>query len=118
MSIRHETDAAARIHELAYSYTYDGLVAQTDEWDAAAQQSTVVFGYDNRNRLTSEQRTGQKAYDRAYTYDLGGNRLTKVDATNGMTTTYHYDITDLEDGGQHARACQDSRLGNGAGPCE
>ncbi|MCK6485536.1 MAG: RHS repeat-associated core domain-containing protein [Phycisphaerae bacterium] len=36
------------------------------------------------------------AYDLAYTYDAGGNRLTKHDALNNVTTVYHYDIEDQE----------------------
>jgi len=57
-----------------------------------------VFGYDHRGRLTSEYRTviaangGAGWYTLSYTYDLGGNRLTKVDDLHGTTDVYHYDL--------------------------
>ena len=40
-------------------------------------------------------------YDFAYTYDQGGNRLTKTNFIAGHTTYYHYDITEPDDGDQH-----------------
>jgi RHS repeat-associated protein len=49
-------------------------------------------GYDNRNRLIDEERTGANAYHLSYTYDQGGNRLTKIDALHQQETTYHYDL--------------------------
>jgi len=62
----------------------------------------VDFEYDNRNRLTRETRDtvnnvvdidlGPAAYDLSYTYDAGGNRLTKTDLLSGRITTYVYDI--------------------------
>ncbi|MCK6486076.1 MAG: hypothetical protein L6R00_18275 [Phycisphaerae bacterium] len=65
--------------------------------------ATVTFTYDNHNRLTHEVRTPAQgaspqnpAYDLAYTYDAGGNRLTKIDAVNNVTTVYHYDVQDQE----------------------
>jgi hypothetical protein len=50
------------------------------------------FVYEMRGRLVIERRTGQDGYRFDYTYDLGGNRLTKVG--DGKRTVYHYDIHD------------------------
>jgi len=50
------------------------------EESAIATTGVVQFFYDNRHRLVREWRTLSNAYDLRYTYDQGGNRLTKVDA--------------------------------------
>jgi len=126
--IRYEDAAGNAYLALAYEYTPDGLVSgitETDELSPAAGLvifpgqtigpivSQVDFEYDARNRLTRELRTtingvadsdlGAAEYDLSYTYDLGGNRLTKVNNRSGVVTTYHYDIKtdDAIDNGQH-----------------
>ena len=127
--IRHENAGGNAFIELTYTYTADGLVQQFIEKDLVSEgqadgasinpggegtttpiRSRVMFEYDNRNRLTRETRTvtgafdvdlGPSEYDLSYTYDAGGNRLTKVDHRSGVVTTYHYDITEAGDGGQH-----------------
>jgi len=110
--------------ELAYTYSADGLVKRIVETDAVTPAQGIVpngqtigpivsqvdFTYDNRNRLTRETRmengvtaidTGPVEYDLSYTYDAGGNRLTKTDNRSGRVTAYTYDITEINDGGQH-----------------
>jgi YD repeat-containing protein len=57
--------------------------------DGSRIQSRVEYQYDNNYRLSREIRTGDLPYDKIYTYDNAGNRLTKVE--NGTTTYYHYD---------------------------
>jgi len=96
-----------------FAWTRDGLIEEITETDTATVvgetiTATVSFQYDNRNRLTRETRDDSGAtgvppveYDMEYTYDRGGNRLTKVDHLAGHTTTYEYDITSTTDGDQH-----------------
>jgi hypothetical protein len=52
-------------------------------WSAAVQ-----YAYDHRNRLVEEERTGTHPYHRMYTYDQGGNRLTKTDGLASERTVY------------------------------
>ena len=123
--IRHEDAGGNAMLELAYTYSADGLVTRIIETDEVSEGqglgtggqpfppliSQVDFEYDNRNRLTHETREalnnvfdtdlGPAEYDLSYTYDLGGNRLTKENHRSGVVTTYHYDITEAGDGGQH-----------------
>ena len=123
--IRHEDAGGNAMLELAYEYTPDGLVKRLTETDEVSEGqglgtggqtfppliSQVDFEYDNRNRLTRETREalnnvfdtdlGPAEYDLSYTYDAGGNRLSKTDHRSGVLTTYHYDVTEAGDGGQH-----------------
>ncbi|MCG8407911.1 MAG: hypothetical protein MI923_22145 [Phycisphaerales bacterium] len=100
--IRYEnTSDQSRILQLDHTYTADGLLETITETDAQGSSETRAFEYDFRNRLVYEMRGAPLTYDFAYTYDQGGNRLTKTNFIAGHTTHYHYDITDLDDGGQH-----------------
>ena len=114
-------DAAANSYlTLDYTLSADGLVKRIVETDLVSNNQVlygptvlpggvvpgpivaqVDFEYDARNRLTRETRTvtgafdsdlGPSVYDLSYTYDLGGNRLTKSDGLTGRVTTYVYDI--------------------------
>ncbi len=80
---------------MSVTWSVNNLVTQRVEYDGLADESsTVTFDYDDRDRLISEERTGQNPYDISYTYDQLGNRLTKVDATNPSNvigTLYYYD---------------------------
>ncbi|MGB2984853.1 MAG: RHS repeat-associated core domain-containing protein [Phycisphaerae bacterium] len=87
------------ILRLEYTYTDNDLVATITEYDNAGWVATVTFAYDNRGRLIGEVRTGENPYDLTYTYDQGGNRLTKVNTLNpfeSIEVVYHYDIEDPE----------------------
>jgi YD repeat-containing protein len=124
--IRHEDGGGLAMLELAYTYSADGLVTRIIETDEVTEAQGIVppgqaippivsqvdFEYDARNRLIRETReetsaiaidTGPVEYDLSYTYDAGGNRLSKTDNDSGVVTTYHYDIEtdDGIDGGQH-----------------
>lgn len=90
-AIRHRYGTNTPLLELAYTYDARGLITRIDESESGVT-SSVVFEYDRRRRLTRETRTGAVAYDLQYTYDHGGNRLTKVDHLADVTTTYEYDI--------------------------
>ncbi len=79
--------------QLDYTYNSRDLVTQIVETDELAQVSTTTFDHDDRGRLRSEARTGQSLYNLAYTYDQLGNRMTKVDALAGVTTTLTYDVS-------------------------
>ncbi len=93
--IRHERTVIGEIL-LQLDYSYDGrdLITQILETDDLGLTSTVRFTYDSRGRLIAERRTGTHPYDLAYTYDQGGNRLTKTDLLNQRETVYHYDLED------------------------
>ena len=93
----HESGATT-IAGFTYEYnpTYWGkngtrtsMVEYIRKPDGSYIDSTVSYTYDNLYRLTSEARTGDYAYSKAYTYDPNGNRLTMVDGSG--TTYYHYD---------------------------
>jgi hypothetical protein len=58
-------------------------------------QSTVTFGYDARDRLIDEDRSGRNPYHFSYEYDKGGNRTSKLNVRSGnhtQRTCYHYDV--------------------------
>lgn len=115
MDVRYQYDDADRktqiryenasdqslILQLNYNYTADGLLASIDRLNDQ-DAGSVVYEYDLRNRLASETYYESTFWTLiAYTYDQGGNRLTKVDLSSGRRTVYHYDVTDNDDGGQH-----------------
>jgi RHS repeat-associated protein len=89
--IRHEQGGEELLLELAYQYTPDGLISEIDE-TTADDWAATMFTYDNRNRLIDEERINAHPYHLSYTYDQGGNRLTKTDRVAETTTTYHYDV--------------------------
>ncbi|NER00769.1 MAG: RHS repeat protein, partial [Cyanothece sp. SIO2G6] len=65
-------------------YTYDDLYRLTEE--------TINYTYDDLYRLTEETiNNGERTI--AYTYDNVGNRLTRNDSAEGLTT-YTYDDND------------------------
>lgn len=74
----------------------------------------IDFTYDNRNRLIEEHRTGTNFYWYAYTYDMAGNRKTKVQKLGSglpvMTTTYTYDVDDPDTYGSPFGGSQGNRL--------
>ena len=131
--IRHEDAGGNAMLELAYTYSADGLVTRIIETDEVSEGqglgtggqqfppliSQVDFEYDNRNRLTRETREalnnvfdtdlGPSEYDLSYTYDLGGNRLSKENHRSGVVTTYHYDV-DLENAGDVDNFQHNNRL--------
>jgi RHS repeat-associated protein len=82
-TITQAFDRAGRIVADGRSLTVSGGSA-----DVVA--NTQAFSYDGLSRLTGS--TGL-AGDRAYTYDLDGNRLTKA-VEGAATVTYTYDATD------------------------
>jgi YD repeat-containing protein len=95
LEIRTEDPQEAVLFEIDYTWSINNLVTQRVEYDGLADEtSTVVFDYDDRDRLISEERSGQNPYELYYTYDQLGNRLTKTDASdpNDLTlTAYFYD---------------------------
>ena len=94
--VRHEGPSAQLLTQIDYNWRLDNTIDSRTETDATVQPqsvATVTFEYDNRRRLTREKRVvdTQTVYDIAYTYDQLGNRLTKVDGTSELVTTYFYD---------------------------
>ena len=94
----HSDDGASTFLLLEYTYTANNLPETVTESVAGVGVvSTTTFAYDRRNRLIHEEReadSGWNSYDLAYTYDAGGNRLTKVDNIGEIRTEYHYDLED------------------------
>ena len=97
-SIEHKK-LGFRVLKLVYTYRNNDLVESITEHDVSGVAAYVEFGYDNRGRLTSEARADYRdlsvSYDLVYTYDQGGNRLTKLDKTNSFNkieVVYHYHV--------------------------
>jgi RHS repeat-associated protein len=71
-----------------YTYNNNGLRTGVTEGDG----STVAWGYDGLNRLTSEVRTGTNPFSTSWTLDAVGNWTSRVH--NGATTNYSYTDAD------------------------
>ncbi|MEW6027538.1 MAG: RHS repeat-associated core domain-containing protein, partial [Planctomycetota bacterium] len=71
---------------IASSFTYTHDKVGNRRTMALYGGDVVTYGYDNTYQLISEVRTGLTAYQRAWTYDNVGNRLTQWNGT--ITTTY------------------------------
>jgi len=54
----------------------------------------IVYTYDGLGRLTNSDRDDIDSYDRSFTYDVVGNRLTKQEGGGGPMTTYEYNPLD------------------------
>ena len=94
ISIAHRDPLSHLMRALAYSYLNNDLPYQVIELTSSGPVATVTYEYDDRGRLIGETRTGEDAYELAYTYDQGGNRLTKTDVGNDVLSEYTYDIDD------------------------
>jgi YD repeat-containing protein len=70
---------------MVYTYTDRSLIASVTEMDQFGQVAVITYEYDNRGRLIHEVRTGENAYEISYTYDHGGNRLSKFRAPSAIT---------------------------------
>ncbi|MCH8148425.1 MAG: hypothetical protein IH987_10590, partial [Planctomycetes bacterium] len=73
------------IYNAAYTYDLSNQRRTIDEAVQGHDPRSLVYGYDEQYRLTSEDWAGQTY---AYTYDPAGNRQTKT--INGVTTDYTY----------------------------
>jgi RHS repeat-associated protein len=98
--IEHQqSDATPRLR-VEYAWNADNTVAnRTDrDYDDDGFETgalTVVYQYDNRQRLlreTASDSAEQVVYDLEYKYDQLGNRLWKKDHVGGGETVYLYDI--------------------------
>ncbi|HKP95220.1 MAG TPA: DUF6531 domain-containing protein [Fibrobacteria bacterium] len=85
--VRHYKAGTILAH-YAYALSAAGIRTQVTEKDS----SKAFFAYDSLYRLKSERRTGNHTDTMTYTYDLVGNRLTKVH--RGVTTNYAYNNRD------------------------
>jgi len=100
----------------AYDLTPDGFISSIEErhrgdscGSGAVQTCTVSFDYDARGRLIHENRSDlgeAPGYDLTYTYDAGGNRLTKLKRNASQTQTVEYTeyLYDLYDSAATSRA--------------
>ncbi|WP_414573235.1 putative Ig domain-containing protein [Nostoc sp. CCY 9925] len=84
-----DRDSAGNIIS-SYSYTLDAVGYRTQVVENSGR--VVNYTYDNLDRLTQEKITdstnGNRTID--YTFDLVGNRLSRTDSAEGLTT-YVYD---------------------------
>ncbi len=102
-TITHDTgDGTPQV--LTYLYDDGGRITQISDSGLDSNLYHTLFEYDNRNRLTREQRLidGQATaiYDISYTYDNGGNRKSKVVQQNGVQTesvAYYYDVDTVDE---------------------
>jgi RHS repeat-associated protein len=99
------------ISDFTYTYT-TGTGAPNDVRRTVVDKSgnTTTYTYDGRNQLTHAVRknsAGTVTDDRAYTYDLNGNRTKAV--VNGTTTTTTYDASN-----ELSSSTGDPLLGGGA----
>lgn len=92
--IRHEKADHSLILQLEYAYYPDGLIHTVTETGPESWWAQTTYNYDNRNRLVEERRFGEHEYWLTYSYDQGGNRLTKTDSLAHRRTEYHYDLED------------------------
>jgi RHS repeat-associated protein len=92
--IEHRKAGQAAFLKLEFlGYDGRGLVIAVRETRGAAS-ATMLYTYDSRGRLVAERRIDEfNAYDLRYTYDAGGNRTSKMDLLNQITTTYFYDVS-------------------------
>ncbi len=101
-SAAYTYDPLNRLRNLAYtvgavtqSYAYD---VQNDGRRTRAVETgpggnrTVTYDYDELNRLKHETAIGALPLDFTYTYDLCGNRKSKIGG--GHTVSYQYDAND------------------------
>lgn len=73
------------------AYTYDCAGNVTQVKDALHATSNLIYGYDERHRLTSVTRTASPANDvTSYVYDARDN-LVQVTDPNGAATLYVFD---------------------------
>ena len=82
-------------------FHYDQLYRLIDATHPQPQNPAENFGYDPVGNRTTSQLSGSYAYDNmnrllgedqyGYSYDANGNMTSKVDNSNGDTTTYEYD---------------------------
>jgi RHS repeat-associated protein len=87
------TTDASPVTIQSYQYTLDvgGRRTQVTEADGTVR----AYGYDGIDRLTSETVTGSLSYDKTFTYDGVGNRLTQVTTGSGAASvSYGYDNRD------------------------
>jgi len=102
--IKHRNVGGTVLLQLDYTqYTADDLPQKIEESGLLNGSAVVTYTYDHRRRLTHEVRERfdgggvslGKDFDLAYTYDAGGNRTVKTDATDLQhvhRTEYHYDL--------------------------
>ena len=69
-----------------FQYTYDLAGRQNGVTDLNG--TTASYGYDSKGQLISDVRTGGQGYNKAYTYDPKGNRVSLTDG--GSATAYTY----------------------------
>jgi RHS repeat-associated protein len=84
-----------------FTYTVNDIgqrVGLTPTGSAFATTTPFVWGYNDRGELTSATRNGLTAFERAYSYDGIGNRLTATDH-NAATTSYFADTASTDAGG-------------------
>lgn len=86
----YDTQSGDKIQDINYTYDAVGNITQLAETASTSLRRTLVLGYDDLNRLTSASTTiaSTSPFNYAYTYDILGNMLTRVE--NGTTTTYTY----------------------------
>lgn len=98
-NITHRNASGSPELTLDYTYTARGEIETIIENLGLPGQSAQAFTYDKQGQLRSECRddivacpTTNGVYHIEYTYDDGGNRLTKEDSIANTKEVYHYDL--------------------------
>jgi RHS repeat-associated protein len=82
-----------KLAEFNYTVGQTGrCMGVVEEINEPAVPDTIVYEYDGLGRLTESTRTGPSSRVTSYTYDVVGNRQTKV--VDGSTTDYDYNALD------------------------
>lgn len=84
-SVRHFTASNTPAASFTYAWQANGLVKSVAEQGGGL----VRYGYDYRNLLVRELRTGPSAYDFTWTWDAASHRMTQV--RNGLLTSFAHD---------------------------
>jgi RHS repeat-associated protein len=87
-NILYNSTAGSVIGVIGYDYNAVGMITRKVVDGDAVEPLSVSFGYDSLDRLVHETIFGNSSLPRSsqYTYDLAGNRLSKV--TDGIHTGY------------------------------
>ena len=112
------TDGSTTIATFTYTLSADGKRTNSSEAQFTTSGSpfsttTITWGYDGDNRLTSENYSTSvsgESYTDTYTYDNVGNRLTKTHVVGTNTLS----ITDTYDSNGDDRLVTETATGTGA----
>ncbi len=83
-NITYRTTSGSLIRSLDYAYDAASMITNKVQASGNGQQARVAYTYDSLNRLVSETSfaTSAPLHEIFYSYDLAGNRLSKITGEN------------------------------------